>query len=1037
MIAFFARHPVAANLFLLAGLFLGLMSIADIERETFPEFTSSQVTVSVIYPGAAARDVDEEICGKLESALASINHVDELTCQSVAARATATLTMADSGEITQFFNDVSSEVSSIQDLPDDAEEPMVSIAERTELIALLAVSGLASDESLVRYADELADDLVTVPGIADAKVRGVSALEYRVRLNDLALRTYGISPSDVANAVNARSYSGPLGTVELEEEDLSLRLSGSARSRAALEALTIREGNAGGVVRLSDVATVSLSLADADQRSEIDGRRAAIIVLSKTASDDAIRAFDSVRDYLDTLSGRYGGALELQIVNNATQVISDQLQLVLLNASQSLILVFVVMCLFFSLRDAFWISLSLPFSFLLGLFVMSVLGVTINVMSLLALLMSIGIIMDDSIVIAENIEKWRARLGPTEAAVKGTQEVLAGVVSSFLTTAGVFGPLMFLSGEIGAVLLVVPIVLLVTLTASLVEAFLILPHHLSHAPSVRARAQQRLAARLLNRFNDRVVIPAVTVLTHWRYLTVGCVMAMLILCGGVIATGAVRIIGFPTSEADTIVARIALNKGVQIEQTEAAVERVLDGLAIVDARYPQAAGEGAPLVQTVLVEYGYNTDVSDNGAHTATVTVDLMSSELRSVSSAVFLADWKEATGPIVDARQLSFRASGNTPGGSDIDISIFARDLQTLEAAAGAMRDALAARPDVVTVYSDFSFGQTEIEVTLNAFGRSLGLTSSGLADQLRTSFTGTVTDAFRDGETDLEVVVEQSNVAGSIMQLRALPVTLADGAQVSLSRVADLAARPTFAQITRENGRARARVIGEIDRDAQTATGISAVALEEIGPGLAERYPGVTISIGGATESQTETQLSIVSAFAVGLVAVYIVLAFQFRSYVLPIFVMTSIPFALIGVILGHLAIGIDMSMPSLIGFASLSGVVVNNAILFVAFFEKHAAGGDHVKASIEAVRRRFRPVVLASTTTFIGLLPIVFETSPSLVAIVPVVVSVAFGVLASLVLVVLVFPAVLAIYFDFADVKAWSQEEEQAPDLEEASA
>jgi multidrug efflux pump subunit AcrB len=333
-----------------------------------------------------------------------------------------------------------------------------------------------------------------------------------------------------------------------------------------------------------------------------------------------------------------------------------------------------------------------------------------------------------------------------------------------------------------------------------------------------------------------------------------------------------------------------------------------------------------------------------------------------------------------------------------------------------------LSARNDVRSVYSDFKPGQDEVRLELNAYGRSLGLTTSSLSDQLRASFTGTTTDSFSVDETRYDVVVSQTDVANSLHALRALPVSLPSGAQTALSQVTNIVERPTYAQITREDGRARARIVGDIDRTVQTANGISDIILNDYAPEIAQLYPGVSFVAGGATESQAETQGSIFGALSVGLVAVYIILAFQFRSYVLPVVIMTSIPFALIGVILGHLVIGIDMSMPSLIGFASLAGIVVNNAILFVAFFEENAKGGDHVAASIKAMRRRFRPVVLASTTTFIGLLPVVFETSPSLVTIVPVVVSVAFGVLASLFLVVLVFPSVLVAYFDFANLERW---------------
>ena len=774
------------------------------------------------------------------------------------------------------------------------------------------------------------------------------------------------------------------------------------------------------MVRLSDVARVSLALSDPDEMSSLDGARAAIISLSKAPDDDAIDAFAALEAEVDRLTALYGGAVGFSIINNSTQIVSDQITLVVRNAIQSLILVLIVMCLFFSVRDAFWISLALPFSFLTGFFAMSVLGVTINVMSLLALLMSIGIIMDDSIVIAENIAKTRNRLPPLQAAIEGTKEVLAGVVSSFLTTAGVFGPLMFLSGEIGAVLQVIPVVLLVTLSASLIEAFLILPNHLSHGSGAQTR--ERFVQRLLTRFSEGTVVPLVTVLTRWRYLTFGCVVGALILVMGLIVGGQVRLVGFPEVEADTIQARLALKPGTQRARTEAAIAAIVDGVARIDEEFTPGTEGGEPLVKRVLVEYGRNADLNDNGAHTATVTVDLLSADLRNVTTAALLAAWQDAAGPIPDVAQLNFASTSRGPGGNDLDLSLYSQDVDALLAASTMMVNALAARDDVTSVYSDFSLGRSEFRVSLNAYGAALGLTPSGLAGQLQTAFNGTETDTFRIGVTSVDVVVRQSDVAASRADLGAFPITLASGTQVALARVADLVETEALSQITRENGLARASIIGSIDRNIQTAGGISAVALSEIGPEITQAFPGVDITAGGASTEQAETQGSILSALSIGLLVVYLVLAFQFRSYTLPIFIMMSIPFALIGVVLGHLAMGMDMSMPSLIGFASLAGIVVNNAILFVTFFETHAGDGDHVRAAVEAMRQRFRAVVLSSTTTFIGLIPVVFETSPSVASIVPVVVSVSFGVIASMFLVILVFPSILAIYFDFASLTKW---------------
>ncbi|WP_420862651.1 efflux RND transporter permease subunit [Algirhabdus cladophorae] len=1022
MIEYFSRHPIAANLFLLAGLFLGAISITGMERESFPEFSASSVSVSVVYPGASAQDVDEEICLILDDTLQAITDLDEFTCQSVASRATARLTMSEGGDISQFFNDISSEVAAVSDLPEDAEEPSVAIDARTERVALLAVSGLASDNALVTYADQLAEDLANLRGIATADVQGISSLEYRISLDDFALRRYGLSPRDVADAISQRSTQSPLGVVETNGEDLSLRLKDVRRSVPSLQSLTVIEQGDGRIVRLSDVAEISLTLADPALRSEMDGAQAAIISLAKSKSDDAIEAYAAVEAEIQKIEARYGGKLQIQVINNSTEQISDQIELVLENAAISLVLVIAITCLFFSLRDAIWISLALPFSFLLALFVMSAIGVTINMMSLLALLISIGLIMDDSIVIAENIASWRDTLPAKEAAVRGTKEVMSGVLSSFLTTAGVFGPLMFLSGEIGAILQVVPIVLLITLAASLVEAFLILPHHMAHVPNGAKPSNLRLVPRLTQALANKIVVPLVERLTEWRYLTLGSVLGLLILTIALIPAGIVRVVGFPESEADTIEARIALVAGSQVDRTQAAVDSLLAGLRTVDADFTPGTNGAEALVERVLVQYGQNADASSNGEHTATIVVDILTADERNVTTSQLLSAWKAASGPIPDVSQLNFTSAQAGPGGSDLDISLFSRDLGELEAASAALLSRLSVRPDVTTAYTDFTAGQTEIQLSLTAYGRSLGLTPSGLANQLRTAFTGTETDSFIDGATSYEVVVEQPKVAQTVADLRAFPITLAGGTSVALSVVADLQTSKTLSQITREKGLARARVVGNINRTMQTPAGISAIAVDEIGPDITAEFPSVSLSIGGSTEEQTETQASIFSALSIGLVVIYIVLAFQFRSYTLPVFIMLSIPFALIGSILGHLVMGMDMSMPSFIGFASLAGVVVNNAILFVSFFEANAKDGDHVKAAVEAVRRRFRPVVLSSMTTFIGLLPVVFETSPSVVTIVPVVVSVAFGVLASMLLVIFVFPAVLAIYFDFANVSRW---------------
>lgn len=1036
MIGYFARHPVASNLVLVAVCLMGLLTLTNMERESFPEFTASKVSVSVAYPGASAGDVDEQICLVLDDALGAVNNLEDFECLSVENRASATLTMAEGGDIGQFYNDVSSEVSSINDLPGEAELPSVSILGQTEVIASIAVSGIDTRASLIQYADAFSDDLAALDMIATAKVSGISEAEYKITFDQLALRRYGVSIKDVADAVEARSLRTPLGTVATTGREVTLRYSDARRSRSELENLELLENSDGGIVRLIDVARIIQTEASPELQSFIDGDRAAIIQVSKTKSDDAINAFAQVEALIATEEARFPDPFRITVVNNMTENVQTQISLVLGNAAKSLVLVILVMCLFFTIAEAVWISFSLPFSFLGGIFLMDQVGVTINIISLIGLLMAIGLIMDDSIVIADNISKWRKKMGPKEAAVKGTSEVMPGVVSSFLTTACVFGPLMFLSGEMGKVLLVIPIVLLLTMVTSLVEAFFILPSHMSHTHADPEANARRFVPRMLDKLRDRVVIPMTAGLLRWRYATLGGVFAILIISVGFLTSGLVKVVGFPETEGDTIEVRIALASGLPIERTKEAVAQILAGLEKVDADLTPGTEGGAPLVERVLVRTAVNQDVKDNGAYTATVTADLLQSDFRNIAADDVLLAWKAATGPIPDLVQNNFTQIAGGPGGNDLDVELSSRDLGQLEAATNALLERLISRDDVTEAYQDFSAGRPEIRLALSEFGYVSGLTPQAVSAQLRAAFSGTETDSFRQQLSDVSIRVELGDTVPTLSDLEQFPIVVPGGGQVALVTVADIELTGAYAQITRKNGRAVARILGKIDRSATTSAVISNLITTKLGPAIQMEYGDVSINIGGATAEQQKTQTSISTALLTGLIGVYLILAFQFHSYTLPFMVMLSIPFALIGTIFGTYALGLDISMPSFIGFASLAGVVVNNAILFLTFFEAEIEEDDYLSAAVEAVRHRFRPVVLSFSTTFVGLLPMVFETSPQAQVLVPLVVAVAFGLLASTLLVIFVFPSIIGIYFDFADINKWREKrggsvsEETAP-------
>ncbi|WP_299935003.1 efflux RND transporter permease subunit [uncultured Pelagimonas sp.] len=1022
MINYFVRHPVAANLLMVIICILGAVVINSIERETFPEFTASKVGVTVVYPGASARDVDEDICTPLEDALTGIANLEEQTCLSMDGRASVTAELAEGEDIIQFFNDVFSAVSGVNDLPVDAETPIVEIQARTDMVALVAVSGITGKQGLGEYSDQLADRLLALNGVAETNVSGITDRELQVVFDQAALHRFGLSASEIIDAIQARSLAQPLGTADLADKSVVLRYADTRRSIAELQDLIILEDEAGGFVRLRDLADVIMQDTDENVEAFINGNQAAIVSISKSKDADSIRVFEAISEVLDAERAAYPEPFNLEVTSNMTEVVEERLQLILANIGIGLVLVFATMWLFFSLREALWISAALPVSFLGTLFMMSVLGITINMITLVALLMAVGLIMDDSIVIAENIDKWRHRVGPIEAAARGTAEVMPGVVSSFLTTASVFGPLMFLTGQMGQVLKYIPFVLLITLALSLIEGFLILPHHLSHSGGSVEDHDNRFAVRWMERFKESVVIPIATRLVAVRYLTVGSVVAVLILSIGLMASGTVKLIGFPATEGDTVTARFSLTSGISRDRTIETVDQMLAGLAIVDAEYSKNTVDQAPLVERALVQYAVNSDVYDNGSNTATITVDLLESSKRNVSADTVLEAWRKAAGPVPDLIQSSYTQSEMGPGGYDLDVELTGYDLAELESASNAMLAALLSRPDVVEASQDFYGGRQEVQLTLNEYGYSIGLTPQRLASQIRSAFEGAETDSFRSAQSNMAVRVKLDDAVASLTEIELFPITVGTGKQVALASVSDMTLTGGYPTITRKNGQALARIRGQIDNAVVTSAQISAVVTNDIAPQLALNYPGVTVGISGATQEQNESQASLGSLLLLGLVGVYMVLAFQFRSYTLPVVVMLSIPFALIGTILGHWALGIDMSMPSLIGFASLAGIVVNNAILFLTFFQTHLKGDDYIGASLDAVRARFRPILLSTSTTFAGLVPLILDKSPQVQTMVPMVASVAFGLLASMLLVLLVFPSLMSIYFDMFSVRKW---------------
>jgi multidrug efflux pump subunit AcrB len=1021
VIAWFAGHPTAANLLLVIIAATGLLAAPMLKRETFPDYLPKEVRVDVAYRGATAGDVEDAVCRRLIEALEGVEGLAELTCVAQDNLASATAEMADGSSFARFLDDIQTEVAALQDLPPRAEAPIVRELHRTDLVAAVSVTGPMSPGDLKAYATGLQDRLLRLAGVAQVDVKGFSDRELQIEIPRHVLKQHGLSVSDIARLVAQQSLDLPVGTIETDRQDILLRFTDERRSPAALADLVVLAGERGGELRLGQIATIASGFETAEDRILFNGERAAVLEVRKLRGDDAL----DVMAELETFLAREGAArpqLRLQITQDMTNIVRDRLEMLVKNGAIGLLLVLLVMAVFFRPRLAFWAALGLPVAFLGAFAAMALLGLSINMMTLVALLMAIGIVMDDAIVITDSIA---AHAGKSESAlaavVAGARQVLPGVLSSFLTTFAVFVPLSFLAGELGAVLEVLPIVLIAALAVSLVEAFFILPHHLKRpVERMREGEETRLRRGFERGFawvREHVVGAAADWAVRWRYLVASLLLLVLFGSVGYVAGGHIGREAIPEIDGDVLEARILMPQGTPLRRTEAVVEQVTAAIRDVDAELSPRQPGGTSLVKSVQARFSENASAAETGAHVATIAVDLLSAETRATTLDEVTERWRAAIGELPGVVALIIQEPGLGPQGIPIEIRLKGEDLPRLQAAAQEVADWVAAYSGVYNVMHDLRPGKPELRMKLAPGAHALGLTAENVADQLRSGFLGAVASQVQVGPEAYDILARQPlGDRDSLDAIEEFTISLPDGEQVPLRIVAEIEPGRGYAKITRIDGERAANVQANVDGRRANAQAIVDHMQAGFLPGLLERYPDLRLEIAGQAARSQETAASIQRAFLIGLIGIFVVLSFQFRSFVEPLIVMAAIPLAFLGALWGHVALGYNISMPSLVGAASLAGIVVNNSILLVHFIKAHAAAGlDIVAAAGQASRDRFRAILISSSTTIAGLLPLLAERSTQAELLKPLVISVAFGLLASTVLVLIALPSLYAILAD----------------------
>ena len=940
MIKWFAEHPTAANLTMMAIMILGLISLPGLQRETFPQIKNDKIGIQVVYPGATAEDVEDAICRRLEDALESISDLDEMICESSEGFGKATAVMIEGSDMMRFLDDVNAAVNAIDDFPERVEIPVVEEIGRTDSVVSIAITGPADPVILKAYAEDVKLRLLRQADIANIEIAGFSDHQIRVEIPASRLRQYGLSLSDVATIMQQQSVSTPAGRVESVQEDILLRFDDQRKTVEQVGNIVVISGATGATIRLRDIADISDRFDRDETRILFNNKRAAILNITKTKTQDILKALSDIRTFVENENQQVPSGIKLSLTQDRASVVQDRLDMILKNAIQGLIMVFAILWLFFNFRFSFWVTMGLPVSFLGALFVLPLAGMTINMITLVGLLIGVGLLMDDAIVIAENIaarmEKGERAM---QAAVSGVYQVLPGILSSFATTLLVFGSLAFITGTIGQVLRVMPIVLIVVITVSLIEAFLILPSHLSHslkhienrkANDFRIHFEQRF-----NQFRDDRFGPLLDKAVSNRYLTLGIVIMLLIISIAMPAGGKLKFVGFPAIDGDIVEARLLLPQGTPLALTESLVEQIQQAALQINQNMSAQQPDEQNLVNNITVIFGENPDAYESGPHVARIIVDLLSAEVRNTSIDEFKAAWRQQVGELPDVISLKYTEPTIGPGGRAIEVRLKGADLQQLKSASHDLQNWFDDFAGVQDVSDDLRPGKRELRVRLLDSAGMLGVNAFSASSQIRAAFQGIKIDEFPVGaetyELDLRLAASDRLSADDLQQLT---ITGPSGSQIPLPNIARVDEVRGWARIKRVDRQRTITVYGDVQREIANSQELLGLANKDILPLIKQRYPEVVIDIKGASENSADTSKSIVRNVILGMIGVYFLLALQFRGYLAPVTVMSVIPTALIGVVFSHMALGLDMTLPSIIGMASLFGVVVNDSILLVVF-------------------------------------------------------------------------------------------------------
>ena len=1041
------NNRVTVNLIMIFVIVAGLWTVLGMRREMFPQFALDMINVSVAYPGASPEEVEEGICIKIEERINGIEGISRTLSGAYEGRGSVTVELKSDADVQQVLDDIKTEVDLIDTFPDEAEDPVVTeIINRNPAITV-AVYGDVSEKALHEVAEKIRDDLIDTDEISLADLVGVRNYEISVEVSEENLRRYGISFDHVVNAIQTGSVDLPGGAIKTSQGEILVRSKGQLYTGRQFEELPLITLNDGTIVRLGQVASVIDGFEDTDIKTRFNGKPAALVQVNRTSKEDVIEISQVVRKYVERQTDKMPDSIKIATWFDLSTMVRDRINLLLRNGSQGIILVFIVLALFLNLRLAFWVALGIPLSFMGAFMVLNYIGVTINMISLFAFIMTLGILVDDAIIIGENIYTHFGRgKFPSIAVIDGLKEVGNPVVMAVTTTVVAFLPLMFISGIMGKFIAVMPQAVIAILVVSLFEALVILPAHLDYA-LIRTAARrgkkpmwhERIRENIehgLTFVIERLYTPAIKYVVKNRYFTFSIGLGVLIVSLGIVRGGYVPFVFMPKGESDWIIAEVGYPLGTPFEITDKTIGRLENSAFELNKIFKKTGDYNGDLVTNTFSLVGViprrDWKPGDKGGHCGEVWLEMVSSEKRpEVSVNTVLNKWRSLVGEIPGVETLTFSTLEGGPAGNPIEIQLAGKDFTLLRKAADELKGEIETYPGTLDITDDFRPGKAEQRVHIREGARSVGVAMSDIAGQLRQAFYGEEAVRIQRGRDDVKVMVRYAERdRRSVSGIEEMRIRTLGGQEVPMEAVAEIKYGRAYSVIRRVDRKRVITVISDIDESRANASKIVADLNADFLPKLTDRYSGLKYDLEGQEKRTRESLDSLKKGFVLALMGIFLLLASQFRSYIQPVIIMMAIPFGLIGAIVGHLIMGMQFTMISIFGIVALSGIVVNDSLILIDFINKAIRdGGETYKSVVESGKARFRPVLLTSITTVAGLFPLLLERSFQAQFLIPMAVSISFGLIAATLLTLLYVPALYLIVDDVRKmVTGWFQGPEE---------